>query len=53
MNLPKIKSYYEVNDDFREYVNKYARTHRMLPEDCLKHIIVKEYLAMLIEEGRA
>ncbi len=36
-------TFYLTNDVFRTYVDKYARTHRMPPENAVKCLVVKEY----------
>ena len=43
MTLIEINELYNTNKAFKEYVEKYSRSHRMMPEDALKHKIVQEY----------
>lgn len=34
---------YLMDDRFRKYVDKYAATHRMPPENAIKCMVVREY----------
>lgn len=38
---------YKTDKNFKEYTDKYARTHRMLAEDAIKTMVVKEYAKYL------
>lgn len=40
--LLEISEAYKEHVDFKNFVDKYARDHRMLPEDCFHHAIVIE-----------
>lgn len=48
-----MKWYYASCKDFQEYVDKVANQRHLPPEEVMKFIITKEYLKMLISEGRA
>lgn len=39
--------------DFQEYVDKVANSRKLSAEEVMKFVITKEYLKMLIAEGRA
>ncbi len=44
---------YRENKDFKEYVDKYAKTHRKLfPEDCFSVKLVQSYAEYLKGERR-
>lgn len=43
MSLADIAELYKENSLFREYINKYSRAHRMLPEDTFKLKVVQSY----------
>jgi hypothetical protein len=32
---------YEVNEDFRDYVDKYCKKHLIQPAEAMQHVIVK------------
>lgn len=40
--MPEIFEFYRTNKDFKDYVDKYAAQHRMLPETALSHQIIFE-----------
>lgn len=42
MSLIDVYELYKNSEDFKDYVNKYATKHRMLPETALSHKIVQE-----------
>lgn len=37
-----MKELYKNNADFREYVNRYCKSHNLNVEEALQHVIVKE-----------
>lgn len=37
-----VTEFYRTNKDFKEWVDKYAKKHRMLPENCFNHALVIE-----------
>ena len=43
MDLITLDELYNTNKDFKEYVDKYARCHRIMTEDALKHKVVQNY----------
>ena len=43
MNLVELDNLYKTNKDFKEYVDKYSRCHRMLAEDAIKCKVVQNY----------
>lgn len=45
--------YYDNCKDFKEYVDRVVNQRHLPPEEVMKFIITKEYLKMLIQEGRA
>lgn len=48
-----VAEFYRNNKDFKEWVDKYAKKHRMLPENCFNHALVKEtYLYYKRIEGK-
>lgn len=40
--MPEIFEFYRNNSDFKMYVDKYSRKHRMLPETALSHRLIFE-----------
>lgn len=51
MTLVELNELYNTNKNFSEYVDKYSKSHRMLPEDALKCMVVKNY-ANYIKGGK-
>lgn len=49
-----MKEFYESNADFREYVNRHCKKHKISVEEALKHSIVKEVAKYkkALQEGR-
>lgn len=47
MDLITLDELYNTNDDFKSYVDKYARCHKMLVEDAIKCKIVQNYAEYL------
>lgn len=47
MDLITLDELYNTNKDFKEYVDKYARCHRMLAEDAIKCKVVQNYAEYL------
>lgn len=45
-----MEQLYKRNKDFREYVDKYCRQYRLIPEVAIKHKLVQEYGKMCREE---
>lgn len=43
MGIVDYWTMYLTDDRFRTYVDKYAKTHRMPPENAVKCLIVKSY----------
>lgn len=43
MTQIEINEMYKTNKDFKEYVDKYSRCHRMLAEDAIKCKVVQNY----------
>lgn len=43
MTLVELADLYNTNKDFKEYVDKYAKCHRMMIGDTLKIKVVKNY----------
>ena len=37
-----MKKYYQKDKDFRDYVDKFCKKHKISVEDALKHRIVKQ-----------
>ena len=37
-----MKKYYQKNKDFRDYVDKFCKKHKISVEEAMKHRIVKE-----------
>ena len=37
-----MKRFYETNQDFREYVDRYCAKHKITAEEAIEHQIVKE-----------
>ena len=37
-----MREFYKTNQDFKEYVDKYAKKTRITPEEALKHSLVRE-----------
>lgn len=48
-----IKWYYASCKDFQEYVDRVANSRHLSAEEVMELVITKEYLRMLIDEGRA
>ena len=48
----ELTELYNTNDRFKEYTDKYAKTHRLLPEYALKCIMVKQFAEWLKREGK-
>lgn len=42
-----VEDYYATNDDFRSYVDKYAKKHCITVKEALKHMIVRLYYEWL------
>ena len=51
MTAIELNEMYKNNPTFKEYVDKYSRSHRTLPEDALKCMVVKNY-ANYIKGGK-
>ena len=47
-----IKSEYDNNSDFKEYVDKYCKKHHKPVEEALKDILIISYLNYLIENQK-
>lgn len=47
MTLIEIHEMYKTSKELKEYTDKYARCHRMLPEDALEHKVVRNYAEWL------
>lgn len=43
-NNSSIVSFYETNEDFKQYVDKYCRTYRITVEQALTHVIVQNVM---------
>lgn len=41
-----IMEFYNTNNDFKTYVDKYCATHRTLPENAVKTLLVQEVYKM-------
>lgn len=52
MNKP-MRWYYDNCEEFKEYVDKVANSRKLSQEEIMRFIVTKEYLKMLIAEGRA
>ena len=52
-SLVELTEAYNTCEEFKEYVNKNSKCYRMLPEDCLKLVIVQNYYDYLVSEHRA
>ena len=53
MDILKMTSMYQNNEDFRQYVDKYKKTHGIpFIEDVFKCIMVQNYAKYLIENKR-
>ena len=37
-----MKDYYNTNEDFKEYVERYSKKHRCTVEEALKHKVVED-----------
>lgn len=46
----RIVKYYEENEDFRDYVNKYAGNNKIAAEEALTHKIVKEVYSLYLAD---
>lgn len=44
-----MRELYKKNKDFRDYVDKYCKTYGIIPEEAIKHKIVREYGKMCEE----
>lgn len=52
MTIIELTELYNTNDRFKEYTDRYAKTHRMLPECALKCIMVKQFAEWLKGEEK-
>jgi len=43
----KLKEFYEENEEFKEYVDKYAKSYHITLEVALSHKLVEEYAIYL------
>ena len=51
IDLLTLKQFYDSNEDFKTYVDKYMKTYRIIFVDvALKHKLVQEYYEYLKEE---
>lgn len=48
-DLLMLKQFYDINEDFKTYVDKYMKTYRIIFVDvALKHKLVHEYYKYII-----
>lgn len=47
MTLIELTELYNTNDRFKEYTDRYAKTHRLLPEYAIKVKVVQNYAEWL------
>lgn len=52
MTTIELAELYKTDDRFKDYVDRYAKTHRLLPEYALKCIMVKQFAEWLKKEGK-
>ena len=52
MTTIELNNLYNTNKTFKEYVDKYSKTHGLLPEYAVKCMMVKQY-AEYITGGKA
>lgn len=51
MTTIELAELYKTDDRFKDYVDRYAKTHRLLPEYALKCIMVKQFAEWLKKEN--
>lgn len=47
-----MKEFYDTNDDFRKYVNKYCNKHKLTVDEALNHSMVREAYNYYREETK-
>ena len=47
MTMIELDNLYNTNKDFKEYVDKYCKAHRLLPEYAVKCKVVQNYAEWL------
>lgn len=50
--MPEMMEYYNTCNDFKDFVDKYCRTHRTIPENALKLKVVQEVYIYYKSENR-
>lgn len=51
MTTIELAELYKTDDRFKDYVDRYAKTHRLLPEYALNCIMVKQFAEWLKKES--
>ena len=41
LSFDETRKFYNENNDFKEYVQKYSSKHRLSVDECLRHLVVR------------